>query len=114
MLASRNESTTAGPACSAATVPVNTKMPAPIVLPTPKHVRLNMLSVCGSFALAGVRATRASMDLRAYNLDMSGLVHIPGQLQAHRAGLVHAARYKRTAILGLGQLDGPVQVDVLV
>src|ERR1700728_3300989 len=41
MLASAKEMPTAGPECSAATLPVSTKMPAPTVAPTPMQVSAN-------------------------------------------------------------------------
>src|SRR4026207_982139 len=41
MPANTKESTTAGPALSAATVPVRTKMPVPMMAPMPSRVRLS-------------------------------------------------------------------------
>ena len=41
MPANVNDSTTAGPAFSAATVPVSTKIPVPMIAPMPSMVRLS-------------------------------------------------------------------------
>src|SRR5581483_3644868 len=75
MLARTKDSATAGPACSAATVPVSTNIPAPTVQPTPKHVRLKTPSVlgraCEVSAAEPPRLARVSTGLRTNRLDMS-------------------------------------------
>src|SRR5581483_11202003 len=75
MLARMKDSATAGPACSAATVPVSTNIPAPTVQPTPKHVRLKTPSVlgraCEVSAAEPPRLPRVSTGLRTNRLDMS-------------------------------------------
>src|SRR5690554_5125184 len=71
----RNERTSAGPAYWAAAVPVNTKMPVPMIAPMPMEIRLKgpsaRASVCSPSANASAR--RSSMDLRANRLTKSYL-----------------------------------------
>ena len=73
MLAKMKEMATAGPACSAATVPVSTNIPAPIVQLTPKQVRLNSPKVRCREApeepVSSEAARRDSTDLRANNAE---------------------------------------------
>ena len=64
MPATTNDSSTAGPAWSAAALPVRTKMPAPMMQPTPSSSRFHLPSVRFSSLVAVSRWTCA-IDLRA-------------------------------------------------
>jgi hypothetical protein len=71
----------AGPALAAAACPVSTKMPAPIMAPTPSETRLTALSVRLSGTPSWVvkawtsgspaSASRAASDFRAQTLAMA-------------------------------------------
>src|SRR5215475_9560008 len=73
----------AGPACSAAACPVNTKMPAPITAPTPSVTRLtgpsDRLSVCSPSSLAS--SLSAEIGLTANKFGISKCVILPGENQ---------------------------------
>src|SRR3990170_232161 len=63
-----NESVTAGPACSAAAMPVSTKIPAPMMAPMPSMVRLTAPSARLSepSPVASASARSSAMDLVAH------------------------------------------------
>src|ERR1700750_404126 len=135
-----NESTTAGPAVSAATAPVRTNIPAPMVPPTPKQVRLTNPSDRGNFAAPvgcsavsvqlSVSAARrsASIDLRANNPAIKFSVSLrfsPSGLVAghtvhhcsHNLDVLDLARIDLVGVLGkynivskLARRDGPFDV----
>ncbi len=62
--ATTNASETAGPAFSLATLPVRTKMPVPMMTPTPKTVRSkhdsNFFSACSSSSVSKIDCSTSS------------------------------------------------------
>src|ERR1035441_9518390 len=73
--ASTNERTTAGPAFCAATVPVSTKMPVPMMAPTPRAVRFTGPSARWRLLSVSASACR-SVTLLRRNKFMGGQVWV--------------------------------------
>src|ERR1700722_10738320 len=115
MLASRNEIPTAGPACSAATLPVRTKMPAPTVAPTPMQVRANTPMLRGSAVTSPSTPAsehKSSTGLRAQIFKLGSPANEPQQFlglllhQRRAAARLDVQAHQRLGV-GTAQIEAP-------
>src|SRR4051794_27410359 len=101
-----NERAMAGPAFSAAAVPVSTKNPAPMIAPMPRVTRFIAVSVrfsppCSS--LASASALSASIDLRTHMLAIRSGPRFEGGWGTGRVGASPGLACRRPASLRVGE-----------
>src|ERR1700685_4581927 len=100
MLASAKEMPTAGPECSAATLPVSTKMPAPTVAPMPMQVSANTPMLRGSAVTSPATPACAHRSLTGLRAQIFAQIFTPGSSANQPQEFLGLLAHQRRAAAG--------------